>query len=523
MLFPGRRQRVREVHALRVAVQLEQATRRRAGSTQGVEVEGVGLALPHEAPRRVADRVHPRVLRGAHQTAGQLLLALIESVVDGGHDVVRFGQHVVGQVELPALQDVELDALEDREVTARGVQGVDGPPLLAQPLRVEAERHRHALRMVRDGDVLVAQGARRVGHVLDRSFPIGGARVHLQVAANVLHLHEVREPMVAGERDLAARFAQLRRDPVEAELRIDLLFGLPGRTPRALEEAVLVQLVALLLGDLAQLDVVRLGAGEIQQRRTVRVGLHRPQVHLEAAPQLDRGPRLALRDDFRHVAVRDEPVHHRGAVPRRHQDIQVPDRLTPPPVAPRHLDLPDPAARSEMPDDRGRLGFGFVEEHAPLAGLRLAEPRAHLLFDLRPEPFELLDPALVERRGEVGRRFHLELLVEQLHAFGPETGNAQQVEQPRGELARELFAERQLPRGDDVRDLLGQVLADAGDVGQVLGPRLHQIGDRLGEIPNRTGRVAVRPHPERIRVLDLEEVRDLVEQAGDVGVLHRGR
>src|SRR5213079_1558025 len=116
--------RIREAHALRVAVQLEQATRRRAGSTQGVEVEGVGLALPHEAPRRVSDRVHPRVFRGAHEAAGQLLLALIEPVVNGGYDIVRVGEHVVGQVELSVLEDVQLDAPEDGEATAGGVPGV---------------------------------------------------------------------------------------------------------------------------------------------------------------------------------------------------------------------------------------------------------------------------------------------------------------------------------------------------------------------------------------------------------------
>src|SRR5260221_2091949 len=41
----------------------------------------------------------------------------------------------------------------------------------------------------------------------------------------------------------------------------------------------------------------------------------------------------------------------------------------------------------------------------------------------------------------------------------PEAGNAQQVQQPGGQLARELFAERQLTGGDDGRDLLGQVVA----------------------------------------------------------------
>src|SRR3989475_4589828 len=39
-------------------------------------------------------------------------------------------------------------------------------------------------------DVFVAQPARRVGHVLDRPLPVGGARVHLQVTADVVHLQD---------------------------------------------------------------------------------------------------------------------------------------------------------------------------------------------------------------------------------------------------------------------------------------------------------------------------------------------
>src|SRR2546430_7609684 len=50
VLLARRRERVGEIHALGVAVQLEQATRRRAGTTQGIEVEGVGLACSHETP-----------------------------------------------------------------------------------------------------------------------------------------------------------------------------------------------------------------------------------------------------------------------------------------------------------------------------------------------------------------------------------------------------------------------------------------------------------------------------------------
>ena len=51
--------------------------------------------------------------------------------MDCRHDVVRFGEQVVGQVELAALQNVHLDALEDAEAAHSLVQRIDHLPLRA--------------------------------------------------------------------------------------------------------------------------------------------------------------------------------------------------------------------------------------------------------------------------------------------------------------------------------------------------------------------------------------------------------
>ena len=155
-----------------------------------------------------------------------------------------------------------------------------------------------------------------------------------------------------------------------------------------------------------------------------------------------------------------------------------------------------------------------------LGHLGLAQPGADLLLHLGAEALELPHAAGVERLGEIGAGLHLELLVEQLHPLGAEPRDPQQVEQARGELGGELAVEFQRARADDLGDLLGQVLPDPGDLGQVFRARPDQVGEGLGEVPNRAGGVAVGAHPERVGVLDLEEVGDLVEQPGDVGILH---
>ena len=52
---------------------------------------------------------------------------------------------------------------------------------------------------------------------------VGGRGVAVQVAAQVRELHQVGQQAVAGGLDLAAVLPQLRRDPREAEVGVELL------------------------------------------------------------------------------------------------------------------------------------------------------------------------------------------------------------------------------------------------------------------------------------------------------------
>ena len=47
--------------------------------------------------------------------AGDLLARLVLAVVDAGDDPIGLGQHVVGQVQPAAFENIDLDALEDRD------------------------------------------------------------------------------------------------------------------------------------------------------------------------------------------------------------------------------------------------------------------------------------------------------------------------------------------------------------------------------------------------------------------------
>ncbi len=82
----------------------------------------------------------------------------------------------------------------------------------------------------------------------------------------------------------------------------------PGDAFRAAKDAVLVDLEAALLADAAQRDVVRLGAGEVEERRAEARRRHDAQIDLQAAAQADARPRRAARQNSRGIGVADETL-----------------------------------------------------------------------------------------------------------------------------------------------------------------------------------------------------------------------
>jgi hypothetical protein len=71
-------------------------------------------------------------------------------------------------------------------------------------------------------------------------FAVAGGGVHLQVAAHVGNLHEVRQAMFLRGFDFAGVFAQLGRNEIEFELGVDLFLGGAGHAALALERRQIV-------------------------------------------------------------------------------------------------------------------------------------------------------------------------------------------------------------------------------------------------------------------------------------------
>src|SRR3954470_23598837 len=124
-----------------------------------------------------------------------------------------------------------------------------------------------------------------------------------------------------------------------------------------------------------------------------------------------------------------EPLDHRRRFGRGagHDDIEIPDRLLAAAEAARNVDFVEPSARLEVFDDCPGVLFGLVQHDAfgTCGGSGTRDAFAKLVEQLGAESAELRDLALLERFFEIRYAVHLQLVMEELHALGSETRNAE--------------------------------------------------------------------------------------------------
>ncbi len=198
---------------------------------------------------------------------------------------------------------------------------------LGHPCLVEPARHRQRLGVLGDRAVGVAARAHRAHHLLDGVAAVGAVGVHVEVGNQVLLLDQLRQRVVPRQPDLALGFAQLGRNPIQAERAVHLLLGAARDHCLVPSEAVLVEAHALVDRELAQLDVVLLAAGEVEHRGAEGLLRDEAQVHLQPAAQPHRGLGLALPQHLDHQAVGGERGHHRLGPAAAHQHVEVADGL----------------------------------------------------------------------------------------------------------------------------------------------------------------------------------------------------
>ena len=138
-------------------------------------------------------------------------------------------------------------------------------------------------------------------------------------------------------------------------------------------------------------------------------------------------------------------------------------------------------------------------------------------FLLRAHALDAADRAGLGRGFEVVERADVQGVVEQRHRLRPDALQAHHLEDRGREHLQQLVAQPGRAGRGDVADARGEVLADAVDRQQ----RRHvEVGDARGGVGDDLRPGPVGAHPEDVLALQLEQVGDLVEHAGDARVLH---
>ena len=150
------------------------------------------------------DDLRVRIFDGREHALGHRAAFQAHKGVHGNDHDVEFGENVVRQIEAAILQYVHFDAGQKANAGLAFVRGANFARLLEGARFVHAVGECQRLAVIGDGDVLVSERARRRGHGFDRVLAVGGRRMHLQIAAKVAQLNQVRR---AG----AARRPRFRR------------------------------------------------------------------------------------------------------------------------------------------------------------------------------------------------------------------------------------------------------------------------------------------------------------------------
>ena len=140
-------------------------------------------------------------------------------VVERREDDIELLQDAVREIEPAVRKDVHFAAVQDLDIRVSFAEARDFIGLAGDTVQRQGARRHRARRVVRDGDVLVAELGAGADHLLDEVTAVAPRRVHVQIAADV------------GARDEPGQRAVARRRSSSSPFRISA--GMKGRPSRA--------------------------------------------------------------------------------------------------------------------------------------------------------------------------------------------------------------------------------------------------------------------------------------------------
>ncbi len=170
--------------------------------------------------------------------------------------------------------------------------------------------------MVSQREIFKAGAAGADRHLLDRGPPVGPRGMRMQVAAQIGQSYQMRETLIARGLDLAAILAQFGWNPREAELSIDIPFFCARHQLAVAVKTTFVEQKSPVVCGASDLNVMRLGVGETNERSSPTRTRRDAEADLNTAVQDHGGSRRVRPERFDNSGKGQEAFNHRVGVGR---------------------------------------------------------------------------------------------------------------------------------------------------------------------------------------------------------------
>ena len=143
-----------------------------------------------------------------------------------------------------------------------------------------------------------------------------------------------------------------------------------------------------------------------------------------------------------------------------------------------------------------------------------------MLLGLDAESRELADPVVLDGTQKLLRVVDIQFMVKRCNAFGTQAGYVQQLGYAGTAFPAQFFQSLAMAGCDDLLHLLGQGLADTGQLFQVIATR-NEGADILAEPLNGARGIVIGAHPKRIGILYFEQLCYLLKDSGNISIVNR--
>ena len=221
-----------------------------------------------------------------------------------------------------------------------------------------------------------------------------------------------------------------------------------------------------------------------------------------------------MRQNFGDVLICNQFVADGCTVPGGNKHIEIAHGVATPAIAAGH---DDPAAVAQIRNQC--LGFGFGSGKPEAFDSRgLFERGRQFRFDHLAEATQLVNAAGFNRSAQVVQGADPELVVKQLDPLRTKSGQRGHFAELARQLLFQFFQKREAAGLDDVRDLAGKVLADAGKLRKI-GFRRQHASHALRQAFDRARGAAIGANPKLVFPFYFQQVGRLIEDRRDFGIL----